>query len=286
VISVVTPSYNQGRFLEDAMRSILDQGYPALEYVVMDGGSTDGSVEIIRRHEARLTYWVSEPDRGQYDAIDKGFARTSGQIMAWLNSDDMYAPWALHVAQAVFSAFPQIEWLTTLCPLIWDESGQAVRCAPRYAGYSRRGFFRGAHLPHWYANGCIQQESTFWRRSLWERAGARLDASLQLAGDVELWARFYRHAELFGVTTPLGGFRVHPDQKTAHLAAEYAREAADVLVRAGGRPSGRLRSFLRLARRELTPTLPLNVRRRLRFLGRRYPSRVCEYMGREGWIIL
>jgi hypothetical protein len=186
----------------------------------------------------------------------------------------------------LFARFPQIEWLTTLCPLVWDESGLAVRTALRHRPYTRRRFFRGEHSPGWLYGGRIQQESTFWRRSLWERAGGRIDASLALAGDFELWARFYRHAELYSVTTPLGGFRIHPDQKTARHLAAYAKEARDVLTRAGGRPPGRLRAYARLGIRQITPTLGLNMRRRLPILGKRYPSHVCEYVFREGWRIL
>src|SRR5438132_13711050 len=102
-ITVVTPSFNQAEFLERTLRSVLDQGYPNLEYVVIDGGSTDGSVDTIRRYADRLAYWVAQPDSGQYDAINKGFQRTSGEVMAWINSDDKYAPWAFAVAAEVFA---------------------------------------------------------------------------------------------------------------------------------------------------------------------------------------
>ncbi len=220
-ISLVTPSYNQADFLEETIRSVLDQGYPSLEYVVIDGGSTDGSQDIIRKYESRLAYWVSERDGGQYDAINKGFSRTSGEIMAWLNSDDKLTPWALDVVADVFSSRGDIEWLTTLHQLVWDERGRAVACRSTN-GYSRQGFLRGENLtrPGVHTKGWIQQESTFWRRTLWNRACGRVDTSYRLAADFELWARFFQHSELYGVSAPLGGFRMHPDQKTAHHLEE------------------------------------------------------------------
>jgi len=244
-ISIVTPSFNQGAFLERAMRSVLDQAYGELEYVVVDGGSKDGSVEIVRRHADRLAWWTSEPDAGQYDALNKGFARTSGEIMAWLNSDDMYVPGALSMVAEIFAAFPQVEWLTTLFPLWWDERDRPVLCSDS-GGYTGAGFLRGEHLggTHFFKS-FIQQESTFWRRSLWDRAGGRLDAAYDLAGDFELWARFFAHAELFAVAAPLAGFRGHPGQKTARDMEGYLAEAAAVLRAHGGRLRGPVASLLR-----------------------------------------
>lgn len=253
-ISIVTPSFNQGSFLSETMASVLDQGYPDLEYVVVDGGSTDESPSLIRAREGELAWWVSEKDSGQYDAINKGFARTTGEVMAWLNSDDKYTPWALRIVGEVFAQLPQVQWVTTLLPLHWDERGLPTRCKP-VRGYSRDGFFKGHHLPRpgEWDKVFIQQESTFWRRSLWDKVGGKIDASLQLAGDFELWAKFFAHADLYGIPLPLGGFRMHEEQKTARRMEAYVKEAEAVLARHGGRveplrkPSALVRMWSRVA---------------------------------------
>ncbi len=223
-ISIVTPSFNQAPYLEAALKSVLDQNYPNLEYIVVDGGSTDGSVEIIRRYADRLAYWVSEADGGQMDAITKGFAHTTGEIMAWLNSDDMLCPWALPTVGHIFQDLPAVQWLTTRTPLRLNAAGEAT-AAYRVPGFARTWFYRGQHLgsePGFV--GYIQQESTFWRRELWEAAGGRVDARQTLAGDFELWLRFFEHADLVTVDVPLGSFRQHAGQKSSdidsyHLAA-------------------------------------------------------------------
>jgi glycosyltransferase involved in cell wall biosynthesis len=281
-ISIVTPSYNQEAFIDETICSVLSQGYPNLEYVVIDGGSTDGSVEIIRKYEHQLTYWVSEHDAGQYDAINKGFSKATGDIMAWLNSDDKYMPWTFQVIGDIFSTLPEVEWLTTLYPIMWDASGRATGCHYQ-DGYSRQGFFRGENLPGagWYARCWIQQESTFWRRSLWERTGGYVDASLALAGDFELWARFFKDTELYGVGIPLGGFRVHDDQKTARHLNVYLKEAEGILRRHGGLPYGKLESFLHW---KLLRHIPVGFKRRMRLA---YRSKVCVYSGSQaGWKVM
>ncbi len=294
-ISIVTTSLNQAQFLEEAILSVLNQSYPNLEYIVVDGGSTDGSVDIIRKYADRLACWISERDSGQYDALNKGLKLTTGEIMAWLNSDDKYTPWAFSVVAEVFRTFPEIEWLTSTYPLWWDRNGQAVKSFD-IGGFNRQAFMRGANLPgrRWYSRSWIQQESTFWRRSLWERTGTYVDASLQLAGDFELWLRFWQHADLYGVATPLGGFRVHARQKTAQRFEEYLAEAERILERCGGFPYGRLETILRrfLAKplKSFFPldSIPGSLRRissLLASLGLLYPSNVCMYDGRSGWEI-
>jgi hypothetical protein len=242
--TVITPSFNQAAFLEDTIRSVLDQNYPNLEYIVVDGGSTDGSLEIIRKYAARLAWWVSEPDAGQYDAINKGFRHATGDVLAWLNSDDKYLPWTFSVVADVMDRLPQVDWLTSLFHLFWDRDGRAVRCEA-HPGFSRELVLRGGTLPGcgWPAWAFIQQESTFWRRSLWEKAGARLDPTYTLAGDYDLWMRFAQLAEVYSVQVPLAGFRQHPDQKTARNMQEYVQQARASFLRHGGRPPARAWGF-------------------------------------------
>ncbi|MDW8303193.1 MAG: glycosyltransferase family 2 protein, partial [Bacteroidia bacterium] len=139
VISIVTPSFNQGEFLEQTIVSVLEQNYPRLEYIIIDGGSTDNSVEIIKKYEKYLTYWVSEPDRGIYDALQKGFAHTTGEIMGWINSDDMYHKNSFSLVAEIFFQYPQIDWLSGI-PTIFDEKGRTVTVKP-LRKYSRFAFF-------------------------------------------------------------------------------------------------------------------------------------------------
>lgn len=213
-ISIVTPSYNQSEFLEQTINSILTQNYPNLEYIIIDAGSTDGSVEIIKKYEKYLHFWCSESDAGQYDAINKGFAHSSGEIMAWLNSDDMYCPWAFKTVASIMSEFPEIEWLTTLNPGLWDWHGFCMGFGS-IPGYSREAFLDGCHLPkHKNGKGWIQQESTFWRRSLWQKVNHNISTDYKLAGDFDLWARFFQHTDLYGIEAPLAGFRVQANQKS------------------------------------------------------------------------
>lgn len=201
-ISLVTPVFNAVKYIEQTFRSIFVQNYPNLEYFVVDGGSTDGTLDIIRKYEPQLSGWMSEPDRGMYDALNKGFARTSGEIMGWISATDQLHLAGLSVVSSIFRELRDVEWITGM-PTVFSEDGMTIRVSdvPRWSRYR---FLAGA-------NRYIQQESTFWRRSLWDRAGGYMDASRRLANDFELWVRFFRHAPLYPVKALIGGFRVHDD---------------------------------------------------------------------------
>ncbi len=224
-ISIVTPSFNQAEYLEECIDSILSQNYPNLEYIIMDGGSNDGSAEIIKKYEDRLTYWQSTPDQGQYWAINEGFKKSSGEILHWLNSDDKHHPRSLFYVAYIFNTFRNVQWIMGR-PTVWDKKGTLVSVLDPLPQWSRE-----KYLSRHYGPPHIQQESVFWRRSLWEKAGSYIDTTLRYAGDLELWSRFFRSSDLYTVDVLLGGFRTHSDQKTAKMMKEYDREANQIIDR-------------------------------------------------------
>jgi hypothetical protein len=210
LISVVTPSWNQAGFIERTMKSVVDQGYPALEYIVRDGGSEDGTVDLLERYDDRLHKWVSAPDAGQADAINQGFAGASGEIMAWLNSDDLLMPGALHYVGRYFREHPEVDVVYGQRILI-DESDREIGrwILPRHDD---------AVLP--WAD-YVPQETMFWRRRAWERSGARLDPSFQFALDWDLILRFREAGAVFHrVPRFLGAFRIHEEQKTSSIIGD------------------------------------------------------------------
>ena len=213
-ISLVTPVRNSARYLDATIRSVLSQQYPNLEYVIVDGASTDGSLDILRKYEGQLSSWVSEPDRGMYDAINKGFARSSGELMGWISATDLLHAGSLLVVGSVFRTFSQVEWITGRASG-FNEDGMAVEIL-NLRQWARMPFLAGA-------NRYIQQESTFWRRSLWERAGSHVDDSRRNCSDFELWVRFFRYAKLYPVDALIGGFRSHLDSLGLQNLAECHR---------------------------------------------------------------
>lgn len=236
-ITVVTPSYNQGEYLEETIRSVLLQGYPDLEYIVVDGGSTDESVEIIQRYQAHLAWWVSEKDRGQTHAINKGFERATGEIFAYLNSDDVYEPGALFAAAEVFLA--GAEWVVGEVSCFSEDGGSWP--FPQLPG---RSFTR------WFLGCPISQPGVFWSARLHRDTGPFRE-DLRYVMDYEYWLRlrFVVGASPRLIRCPFARYRMHPESKSVAQQEGMGREVADT-VRAYQRRLGRLqRGRLWLARR-------------------------------------
>ena len=226
-ISIVTPCFNAEKYIESTLRSVLDQGYPNLEYIVMDGGSCDTTVQILQRYESQLHLWVSEKDGGQYEAINRGFAHATGDVLCWLNADDMLLPKSLFVVGEIFAQLSKVEWLSTLQPGSFDANGYLARIE-HLPGFSKAAFLDGLYLPTTAKKGYwLQQESTFWRRALWEKIGKQIPR-YQLAGDFALWCKFYEQAELYGIQYPLAGFRMIEGQRSEDINL-YMQEAKTAL---------------------------------------------------------
>ncbi len=237
LISIITPSYNQAEFLEASMRSVLEQDYPDIEYILVDGGSTDGSVEIIKKYADRLAWWVSERDRGHADALNKGFAHAHGEIFAWLNSDDTYYPGAVSEAVAALQAHPEAGMVYGDADLT-DRQGHIIgRFASRQTDYTRllRGY---VHIP---------QATTFYRADLWRQLGP-LDLSLFFGFDYDLWVRFSKVSRLQYIPKKWAAFRLHEEGKSVRnddqcypdMIRVYQRETGHrlswLLLKAGVRP--------------------------------------------------
>ncbi len=212
-ISIVTPSYNQSPFLEQTIRSVLEQGVSGLEYFIVDGGSTDSSVEIIRRHEKQLAGWVSEKDQGQADAINKGFKASSGEIIAWLNSDDIYQPGAIQKAIETFQQHPEAGLVYGNVVSI-DENAQAFNLQT----------FQPYALPDLMSFRIISQPAVFMRRTVLEQADL-LDLSYHYLLDHHLWLRMAQVAPIAYIPQTLAAARYHSKAKNLAHTAEFGREA-------------------------------------------------------------
>lgn len=221
-ITVVTPSFNQAQFLETTMLSVLGQCYENLEYIVMDGGSNDGSVEIIRRHESKLAHWTSGPDGGQAAALNNAFARATGDIFCWLNSDDFFIPGALHlVAKMLGDSIGKPAFVYGSCLFFREEESWAkvVRPRPHDAARLR-------------ARAFIIQPSAFWTRQLWEAAGP-LDASLHFGFDWDFFLRGTKHCDFRTTPEILSAYRFHSAHKSANNADKRRGEIVSVVRRHG-----------------------------------------------------
>jgi carbamoyltransferase len=226
-ISIVTPSFNHGMFIERTLKSVLDQGYPSLEYVVQDGGSTDETRSILERYSSQLHYWECAADAGQSQAINRGFAHTSGEIMAWLNSDDVLLPGSLQFVGGYFVKNPDVDVIYGHRLLIDANDAEVGRWV--MPPHQNNVLVWADYIP---------QESLFWRRRAWVRAGGTVDESFHFAVDWDLLLRFRKSGARF-VRVPqfLAAFRVHPQQKTSAQISELGVKEMDRLrTREHGRP--------------------------------------------------
>lgn len=234
-ITIVTPSYNQAAYLEETIRSVLLQGYPDLEYIVIDGGSTDGSVEIIRKYEKHLTHWVSERDRGQSEAINKGFDRATGEIRGFLNSDDVYEPGALHAVAA--SMRHGYKWVVGQVRYL-DATGRTWPL-PAYPEQS---------VAEWFLHCPIPQPGSFWHADLHEAVGPFRE-NLRYFFDYEFWMRirFGLNQRRHIIDTPLAVYRLHDASKTVSQNDAFTAEARQIRGEFVGQLSARDRMKVKVA---------------------------------------
>jgi glycosyltransferase involved in cell wall biosynthesis len=224
LVSIVTPSFNQAAYLEETIRSVLEQDYPRIEYMIVDGGSADGSADIIKKYTGELAWWVSEADKGQTDAINKGFGRANGQILAWINSDDTYEPGAVSAAVKHLSEHPEVGMVYADCNFI-NERGQVIgKFGAAQTDYKRlrQGF---VHIP---------QQTMFFRAELWDAVGP-LDPSFYFAMDYDLWVRIAGRTTIkYLPDQTWANFRIHTSGKTIIADDRCWPEMLRVHYRDGG----------------------------------------------------
>lgn len=217
LVSIITPSYNQSKYLEQTIRSVLEQDYPRMEYIVIDGASADGSVEIIKKYAGRLAHWESVKDNGQADAINKGFGRATGEIIAWLNSDDYYLPGTVSTAVKVFEENPDVV-LVYANMLAVDESGQTFNTLT----------YKQLTLEDLLCFQIIGQPAVFMRRSALQKTSG-LDLTFHFLLDHLLWIKIAKHGRILHVNQTWSAARYHAEAKNVAKAAEFGREAFRIL---------------------------------------------------------
>jgi glycosyltransferase involved in cell wall biosynthesis len=214
-ITLITSVYNRADLVEKTINSILSQNYPNLEYIVIDDNSADNTAEVVKKYEKYLTYYKNDKNLRLYKNLNLGYAKATGEIMGWLNSDDLLHPGCLSIVNEIFSEFEKVDWITGI-PNARDIDGRITKVvnAPVWS----------KEIFYYDEPKSIQQESTFWRRSLWEKAGGKISEDYPNAADHELWMKFFLQADLYVVTALLGSFRNHGAQLSLEKRAEYLEE--------------------------------------------------------------
>lgn len=260
-ITIVTPSYNQGCYLEETIRSVLLQGYPNLEYIIIDGGSTDGSVDIIRRYESQISFWVSEPDGGQCQALNKGFAHATGEWLAWLNSDDIYLPGALWTVAQTIRARSDADWIVGSVQ-VGDQCLKQLGVFEPVCNTDNWLDFVCTKRKHGTA---LPQQGSFWSRRAWDIVG-NLNDELQFAMDHEYWGRLAFHGfRPLCLTTGLAVFRQHENAKTASGFTKFLSDEKVVVDKWLSRvPEDEARELLRYRRTLGIRVILGRIRRNLR----------------------
>ena len=221
-ISIVTPSYNQGEFIEATIQSVLFQGYPNLEYIIIDGGSQDGSIQVIKKYERHLAYWHSKKDKGQADAINQGMRLATGEVVGWINSDDMYLPGTLQEVSKRFTG------KTNNCCLLYGSALTMQQDSENLQGYARvAGAFDAETLTY---SDYIVQPSTFWTRKLWIEVG-ELNASYHYVLDWEWFIRASRITSFEYIPRFLSIYRLHGQNKTGTGGWKRIGEINDIVER-------------------------------------------------------
>lgn len=210
-ISIVTPSFNQGQYLEKTILSVLNQNYPNLEYIIIDGGSTDNSIEIIKKYEQQLTYWVSEKDNGQSEAINKGLRRCTGDIVAWLNSDDYYESDTFKQVVSIFEKNPQVGLVYGACRVFYINSNEVKETIVR-----PRELNENSLLTYWISPYLPPQPSMFWLKKIQDKT-TLLNEKLHFAMDQEFWFQLLKHTTSFKTDVVLSNYLVHIQSKSGSV---------------------------------------------------------------------
>ena len=262
VLSIVIANYNYGRYIETAIKSVVEQdGFDQCELIIVDGGSTDNSVDVLQKHASKISWWCSEKDKGQSDAFNKGFAQARGQFLTWLNADDIFLPGAIHAVLDAIDSHPQVEWFAGATAYFSDDG--MIRTATVPLGNVMPGLLG---IPAWMR---VSGPSSFFSRTLLARAG-EIDLSLRYVMDIDLWMRFVNlGTRLHVIDKYLWGFRIHDESKTSsslttgNINERFARERSSIRQRNG---IGSTREKLQVAAKRLCGVASLGYMKRRLFM--------------------